>query len=478
MKRVLIFIVFSSALLFGSLLTEAATGVVIKFGNFQLQTTRQIFVSNNTTLIPLRDIFEAMGASITWDGKTNSVTAKRGTSEIKLTIGSNIATRGNKKVNLNAAPVIFNNLTYMPVRFVAEGLGANVTWDGKTKTATITDTITAGWLVKAKKFGQPLFWKIADVNKDGKQEFMVLEDMKPNRKFVVILEQKQIFQGSLSNQVNDISIISLDKSTKGVAVYRFTPAGLSNVSVFKINTGVVLLGNFGVKGGLVHFVDVSGKTKIVELSGGNQTTWEYNGSKLVQTANPGTLTGFWPSPSSGSGSSGGSGSSDPGASIGTGSTGGSVVTSGPDTSDGTGTPGGSGTSSSTGTSGGTGSSTGSGGSTTQQVDAGNSNSVTQSFFDNILSGDLAKALELSASPTDPGTSAFIQKSINDVQNFLNQHNGATWQKDFGFVINGNTTEYYNWIKFPNTSGYLAVSLVKTNDKWSITNAEFGVAPNN
>jgi len=287
MKRFLFTALLGLLLIINVSYAEADGSVAIKFGDVQLQTNRQVLITNGRTLIPLRDIFEALGASVSWDAKTRTVTAKRGTEEIRLTVGDPNAKRGQKSIKLDVAPAIYNNFTYVPLRFVAESLGAKVAWDAKTRTVTITDTVTAKWLEKAKPAGKPLFWKIADVNKDGQPEFLVLIETKSGRQLLVFTGEKQVFAGEVLAKVNEISIIDLDANTKGISVYHFTSGSLSNVTIFKITTEVKELGEFGAGTGNIQFVSDTGKT--VQITNpGSGGTGNSSGSDVAGPPGPGT----------------------------------------------------------------------------------------------------------------------------------------------------------------------------------------------
>lgn len=89
-------------------------------------------------LVPLRVIFQEMGAEIQWDQKTQTVTATKGAKTIVLTIGSKIAYVDGKAVTLDVPGTLMNNRTLVPVRFIAQGLDASVDWKQDLKTVIIT----------------------------------------------------------------------------------------------------------------------------------------------------------------------------------------------------------------------------------------------------------------------------------------------------------------------------------------------------
>ena len=95
-------------------------------------------IRDGRTMLPVRFVAEAFGATVGWDGATSTATVKTDDVEIKITIGAKVAYVNGAEVALDAPAFIENGRTYMPVRFVAENLGATVGWDGATSTATLT----------------------------------------------------------------------------------------------------------------------------------------------------------------------------------------------------------------------------------------------------------------------------------------------------------------------------------------------------
>lgn len=87
-------------------------------------------IRNDRTLVPIRIITEALGGKVDWNGATKEVTLSINDKEIKMAIGKTLEKYG-------VAPVIIDGRTFVPVRFVADELGANVAWDDATKTVTI-----------------------------------------------------------------------------------------------------------------------------------------------------------------------------------------------------------------------------------------------------------------------------------------------------------------------------------------------------
>ncbi|WP_422879851.1 copper amine oxidase N-terminal domain-containing protein [Neomoorella humiferrea] len=86
-------------------------------------------VEQGRTLVPLRAIFEALGADVNWDAATQTVTGTKGATIVKLTIGSTIAYVSGQAVPLDVPGKILNGRTLVPLRFISESLGAEVVYD-------------------------------------------------------------------------------------------------------------------------------------------------------------------------------------------------------------------------------------------------------------------------------------------------------------------------------------------------------------
>ena len=95
-------------------------------------------IRQSRTMLPVRYVAEALGAKVDWDGKTSTAIITGDSVEIRITVGSSSATVNGTAVSLDSPAFIESSRTYMPVRFVAEALGAKVDWDGATSTATLT----------------------------------------------------------------------------------------------------------------------------------------------------------------------------------------------------------------------------------------------------------------------------------------------------------------------------------------------------
>ncbi len=83
---------------------------------------------NGRTLVPLRAIFEAIGATVEWDGATSTVTAVKGDTTVKLTLDSTTAYKNGEQITLDVPARALNGRTLVPVRFIADCFDVNTDW--------------------------------------------------------------------------------------------------------------------------------------------------------------------------------------------------------------------------------------------------------------------------------------------------------------------------------------------------------------
>lgn len=91
-------------------------------------------------LVPLRGIFERLGAKVIFDADTQTVTATREALTVILRLGSREARVGDRIVTLDVPPLALRGRTFVPLRFISEALGARVDWDDRARTVLIYTT--------------------------------------------------------------------------------------------------------------------------------------------------------------------------------------------------------------------------------------------------------------------------------------------------------------------------------------------------
>ena len=100
-------------------------------------TQEQPYIENGRMLVPMRVIFESLGADVNWEPDTKTVTAVKSDTEIVLQTGSSLMYLNGSPITIDTAPKTVNGQTLVPVRAIAEALNAEVNWDSTTGTVSI-----------------------------------------------------------------------------------------------------------------------------------------------------------------------------------------------------------------------------------------------------------------------------------------------------------------------------------------------------
>lgn len=120
-----------------------AKDVTVLYNNKEIEFDVKPFIENDRTLVPMRAIFETVGAEVSWEEDTKTVVASQNIDGelrfVVLQIGNQYAFINNQKVLLDVPGKIVGDRTVVPLRFVMEALNKEVSWDQDTYTATITD---------------------------------------------------------------------------------------------------------------------------------------------------------------------------------------------------------------------------------------------------------------------------------------------------------------------------------------------------
>lgn len=102
-----------------------------------LPAAAQPFVKDGVTMVPLRAIFEELGYTIKWDGKTRTATAVKGKAEVKVLIGQKTAIVDGVKRKLAATPVVLQGTSFIPLSFVEQATGIKAVWNQVDKAVVI-----------------------------------------------------------------------------------------------------------------------------------------------------------------------------------------------------------------------------------------------------------------------------------------------------------------------------------------------------
>jgi len=97
-------------------------------------------IINDRTMVPMRAIYEAMGATVSWDETTQTASGTKDGVTVSMTIGNPEMSVNGETLLMDAPPVIIDGRTLAPARFVAEAFGSNVEWDTNARLVMIYNT--------------------------------------------------------------------------------------------------------------------------------------------------------------------------------------------------------------------------------------------------------------------------------------------------------------------------------------------------
>jgi len=117
---------------------EELLPVTVFVNGEQIEFDVNPIIENGRTLVPVRYIFEALGATVDWIEETSTVVATKGDIEITLAIGSNEMTKNGEIIVLDVPAKEVDGRTLVPARAVSEGMNAKVEWIDELQQVIIT----------------------------------------------------------------------------------------------------------------------------------------------------------------------------------------------------------------------------------------------------------------------------------------------------------------------------------------------------
>jgi len=116
----------------GNVLTVEVDGVEVEFAD-----QGPLMVAGGTVMVPVRGVFEHMGFTPSWDGATGVATLTSDDTTVIIPAGGTTITVNGETITPAVPPLMLNGRIMLPLRAVAEALGATPQWDGETQTARI-----------------------------------------------------------------------------------------------------------------------------------------------------------------------------------------------------------------------------------------------------------------------------------------------------------------------------------------------------
>lgn len=131
MKKILAF------LLAAMLLAANASAIDLYVDFTPLNTDTPPTIIDGRTLVPVRAIFEALGASVEWDAAARTATGTCAGTTVVMQIDNQTAYVNGEAKTLDVPAQLVNGRTMVPARFISEALGYDVTWYQPAQTAAV-----------------------------------------------------------------------------------------------------------------------------------------------------------------------------------------------------------------------------------------------------------------------------------------------------------------------------------------------------
>lgn len=144
MRKVLTALFIALMALASLMAAFAENDASVSINGEKMKFEKEPFITEGTTFVPMRAVFEKLGAEVQWNGDSQTITSRKDSITITMTIGSLTAYKNGEVYELQAPPVLEDDYTMIPLRFVAESLGCDVDWNGETKNITIKSKAIEG----------------------------------------------------------------------------------------------------------------------------------------------------------------------------------------------------------------------------------------------------------------------------------------------------------------------------------------------
>ncbi len=145
MKKIIATILAAASVMTASAAVLAEEPIKILVNDVQISFDAEPFIENDRTLVPMRAIFEALGAQVAWDGEDRTVISYDPVSDVSITmqIDSDVMFVGETAVKLDVPAKIVSDRTFVPLRAISESMNSEVDWDGATRTVAIKKDMSA-----------------------------------------------------------------------------------------------------------------------------------------------------------------------------------------------------------------------------------------------------------------------------------------------------------------------------------------------
>ncbi|MEW9667418.1 N-acetylmuramoyl-L-alanine amidase [Ammoniphilus sp. 3BR4] len=219
------------------------------------------------TMVPIRIIAEEMGAEVGWDNQQRKVTIQSKAIDLTMHVGRKKATVNGKEVAMDVPPVIDKGRTLVPLRFVGESLGTTVGWEQETRSVIVNQSYSL------EANGKPL--PNQNVLKLGDELYFPLKDISP---FI-----GAVFQTAEMDQADRLIYGDLNVS--------IADQGIRQLKLRKLDTGWMVSQSV-LENQFQANVEHQGSKIVIEKISKLQSVREENGKIIIKTSTPMPLEHF------------------------------------------------------------------------------------------------------------------------------------------------------------------------------------------
>lgn len=212
MKKLFSIIISVSVLLASFTAAHCESGIKVMLDGQEIAFDVPPQIIDDRTLVPMRAIFEALGAEVEWSQELQTVKAEKDDTFITMTIGANVFTVGNltdsisEKIELDVPPQIIDDRTLVPIRAVSETFDCDVKWDSDAKEVIITSLPEPTAVPAATASPEPAAAPSAEPAPSPVSQYSIKYDDTEERK---------------ASYMRDFQILSIDKNDSGDYVVTF-----------------------------------------------------------------------------------------------------------------------------------------------------------------------------------------------------------------------------------------------------------------
>jgi len=142
-QRIILVLLITLILLFAVVDSSLADEIKVIIDGWEVNFDRYgqgPVIQNGRTMVPLRAVADMLGATVDWDQQAQRVSLKKGGQDVVVNVGEGVASKDGVDVKLDTPAAVINGRVLVPLRFVGEALGVNVSWTG-TPRAVVIDTL-------------------------------------------------------------------------------------------------------------------------------------------------------------------------------------------------------------------------------------------------------------------------------------------------------------------------------------------------